>query len=231
MIKTFIPNAFFTKKVLKLVIPIALGQMLVALVSFIDQFMVSGVPVEDPLASVLFATEIMYVAMGFNLGIAVIGDIFAAQFFGAKMSQKLKDVTKLKVLLNIVTASLLVAFINIFATPLVHIFVSEDNHQNQEFIARTVEFLRFISIAHIFYAITISLIGSLSTIGKPKYQFFASLLSLCFNVTFNFIFIYQLNFGIVGAAYSTTIARSIEMCLIIFFVFKNRKLIGFNFKI
>lgn len=231
MVRTFIPNAVFTKKVLKLIIPIALGQMLVAMVSFIDQFMVSHVDVANPLASVLFATEIMYVAMGFNLGIAIIGDVFAAQFYGAKMIQKLKDVTKWKILLNITSASILVTFINIFAVPLIHIFMSNEGAGDPEFLQRTVQFLKFISISHMMYAITISLIGSLSTIGKPYFQFLTSLMSLIINITFNFVFIYNLNFGVVGAAYSTIIARSVEMSLISLFVYRNREKIGFNFKI
>ncbi len=231
MAKTFIPNAFFTKKVLKLIIPIALGQMLVAMVSFIDQFMVSRVQVQNPLASVLFATEIMYVAMGFNLGIAIIGDVFAAQFYGAKMIQKLKDVTKWKVLLNLISASILVTFINLFPSQLIHIFMNDESNEDPAFLQRTMDFLKFISIAHMMYAITISLIGSLSTIGKPYFQFLTSLMSLLINIVFNFVFIYQLNFGVVGAAYSTIIARSVEMILISFFVYRNRQKIGFNLKI
>ncbi len=224
----YIPTAFFTKKVLKLIIPIAIGQMLIAMVSFVDQFMVGRVDVPDPLTSVLVASEIIYIAMGINLGIALIGDIFAAQFFGAKMVQKLKDVTKLKVFLNLITASLAVGLINIFAIPLINVFIGG---QDQQVINQTLSYLRLISIGHMMYTITISFIGSLNTIGKPQYHFFVSLSSLIFNITFNFLFIYVLNFGIDGAAYSTILARFLEMFLILFFVYKNRFKIWFGWKI
>lgn len=228
-LNSFIPSRIFTFKVLKLIIPIALGQMLVAMVSFVDQLMVGRVNVDEPLTSVLVASEIMYVAMGVNLGIALIGDIFAAQFFGAKMFDKFKAVTKLKVIFNLISAALCVGIINIFATPLIKIFVNSEVDLDKV-LNTCLSYLRLISISHVMYAITISIAGSLNTIGKPRYQLYVSLMSLLLNIGFNYIFIYVLDYQVDGAAYSTIIARLVEMGLILFCLYLNRQLAWFGWQ-
>ncbi|WP_127942994.1 MULTISPECIES: MATE family efflux transporter [unclassified Mycoplasma] len=223
-LSSWLPKRRFAHHVLRLIIPIALGQMLVTSVSFVDQFMVGWIEdVEQPLTTVLITTEIFHVAMSINLGIGLVGDIFGAQFFGAKMFRKFKAANKIKTLTNFWAALITVVFLNIFAERLLGLFI--DHPYTLRVAAR---YLRLLTIGHVMYAVTMSFIGALNTIGKPRYQLYSSLVPLTVNIFFNVVFLYWMKLDLSGAALSTILARFLELMLVFIFVWKNRKFVWFG---
>lgn len=230
--KNYIPNWIFTKTFLKIALPVILGQMLISAVSFLDNFMVGNLSnASTALTSVMIVNELLFIAVGLAFGVSAIGDIFGAQFFGAKMIDKFKETLKLKVLLNVVIALIALTLLQTVPGFFISFFINKTDPQRDEIIKTASEYARIMVIGHILFSISSSFVGSLTIVGHPKYYFYSCLASLLFNGLFNYVFMYVLNLGVKGAAYSTLLARGLELILIFVFVFKHRDIMFFGWNI
>lgn len=236
--KKYFPDWIFTKTFLKIALPVIMGQMLITGVSFLDNFMVGNIKdanIENynelALTSVMITNELLFVAMGITFGMSAIGDIFAAQFYGAKKIEKFKESLRLKTLLNIIIAIITSALL--FSIPKIFIgfFVAKNDPDRQLILNIASDYAKIMSFGHLLFAISYSFVGSLTIIGHPKFYFYSCLASLLLNGLFNYIFMYVLDFGVKGAAYSTISARLLELLLILFFVYRHRITMWFGWNL
>ena len=77
-------------------------------------------------------------------------------------------------------------------------------------IALGVNYLKAVGISYFMLTLTLTFNNSLKVIGKTHFPMITTFISLISNVIFNYIFIFALNFGVVGAAYGTVCARFVE---------------------
>ncbi|MEG0564587.1 MATE family efflux transporter, partial [Anaerorhabdus sp.] len=150
-------------------------------------------------------------------GIVAAGSIFIAQYFGARNMDKMKE--SFRFLLNISIAIMLVFFLLVFIFPeaILGFFTNDP-----AVIEMGVLYARLVSFSYIPIAITLSISGSMRSIGETKIPLFVSAIAVLINTFLNYCLIFG-NFGfpqlgIRGAAYATLVARFIETGLLLYFI-------------
>lgn len=224
--KLVFPDKKFFWKVLKLMIPLMLGQMIIVSVSFIDNVMVGHYGNADlNLASVAVANEIWYFIFNVMISISVVSSIFMAQYYGARKNDEFKDLTRNAIVLSLIFISFVSIFVLAKPEWFLHIFT-----QDQEIIDHSKTFLRLISAGTFLSAISYPLQTSLNVIGKMKYVVISAAVALVTNAVFDYVFIYPLDMGIMGAGVATLISRVFEFALVMWFSYRNsdRVFAGFN---
>ncbi|MDO7977611.1 MATE family efflux transporter [Oceanotoga teriensis] len=89
----------------------------------------------------------------------------------------------------------------------------------------------FINIPSIIFIILSSVFSGFFVANKKNFfPMLATVFSMIFNVCFDYFFIIILDFGVLGAAWATFLARILEFIILIFFVYKRFKFENIIFK-
>ena len=205
-------DAIFYKKLFRIVIPIALQNLMSALVSASDAVML-GMLDQRSLSAVSLATQIQFVLSLFYAAITIGTTILAAQYWGkddkAVVERILAFSTKIAMLVSIVF------FLFAFFTPqlLMHIFT-----EDYSLITEGAVYLRLVSWSYLCQAISQIYLCIMKNSGRTVKSMVFSIVSMSLNILLNAVLIFGL-FGcpayhIAGAAIATVIARAVEVLLV-----------------
>lgn len=211
---SFFKDLAFSRSLLVLVLPIICQELLNASVNLIDNFMIGQLG-EVAITSVGIANQVFFVfsliLFGINSGTAV----FVGQYFGKGDFKGIHKVMGLGITLGLVNASIFVFAISFFAEELMTLYSPDPL-----VIELSVKYLKMIAPSYFCTAFITSINASLKAIRKTSYPMRTTLIALLSNMTLNYIFIFVLNYGVVGAAFGTLCARVIELtaqiCIILF---------------
>ncbi len=198
----------FSKKLISLALPIALGQFMLALVSVSDALML-GVLSQDALSAVSLATQVAFVENLFLAAMTIGLSIFAAQYWG-----KGDKVSVEKFFAYVMKISALISFLFflvslIFPNSLMRIFTGE-----KTLISGGAEYLRTVSFSFFLTGISQVCLCILKNTGKAAKAGAISSVGVVLNIALNAVLIFGL-FGfpkleIAGAALATVIAKVAE---------------------
>lgn len=201
----------FSGRILKLALPIAAQQFMLALVSACDALMLGGVN-QDSLSAVSLASQITFV---FNLILAAltIGEnMFVAQYYGKKDFDGLRKFAGL-VLKYVLAVSLPFLAAALFVPGLLMRLFTND----AVLIAYGIKYLRMIGLSYVFSGVLQVLQGVLKNCGYVGKCTLISTVVVCSNIALNAVFIYGcLGFPrmeIAGAALATVIANGIGLVM------------------
>lgn len=201
----------FYDELIKLAVPITIQSLFQSSLSVIDQMMVGS----------LGSVSIAGIGLGGKLGslflvtvsaLCMAASILIAQYVGAKDQQGIRRSFKLYLVFAIGVCLLFTIGCLFFPKSCMH-FYSTD----KDVIEVGAKYLSISALG--FIPVTISLMIStlFRSIGKPKFPMYASVLSIVVNTGLNYILIFGKlgcpRLGVAGAAWATTISRSIE-CLV-----------------
>ena len=212
----------FRDKILKLALPIAAQQFMLALVSACDAFMLGGLN-QNSLSAVSLASQITFV---FNLiltALTIGENMFVAQYYGKKDFEGLR--TSAGVVLKYV---LVVSVFFLIATVLVPGMLMRLFTNDTILIAYGIKYLRLIGLSYVFSGILQVLQGILKNCDCVGKCTMISVIVVCFNIGLNAVFIYGY-FGfprmeIAGAALATVIANGIGMVITICILYPKKEL-------
>lgn len=225
------------KQMLNIALPVMLQNLILSLINVSDVFIIGRVG-NIEIASVGLSNQIVFLFILFTMGINNAGSIFVAQYAGRGDNKKIKMVLSLCMGISIALA--LIFTLVSFLSPE---FLLSLYTKDIKVIQVATPFLKIISLSFIFTAFTIVYSTVLRSMGNTKMAMYASIVTLIVNVFLNFSFVFG-NFGfpklgVAGAALGTTIARFIELMVIIsvsklksydiFVKFENFKNITSNF--
>lgn len=199
----------FNKKLLTLILPIALQQLVLALVSTSDALML-GFLNQDSLSAVSLAGQIQFVYSLFLSGISTGLSIFTAQYWGIDDKKSIEKV--LGIALKTIFLISLVFFIGatFFPNLLMMIFTSDTTLINMG-----VEYLRTVGISYVLLAISQVYLCIMKNCGLAVKSSIISLVSVAINIFFNAVLIFGIGvfprLGIKGAALATVISKLIEL--------------------
>ena len=124
--------------------------------------------------------------MGFFSGVAA----FSGQNTGAGLPERVKRGLLSAIIMDVVLVGVLCVGLYIFAEPCARLFGVDDSS-----LAQSVEYLRFVTLFYVFFAMYIPINGALQGCGDPQHSLFSSLLALGGRVVGSYVMVYALSMG------------------------------------
>ncbi len=212
--KTFFP------RLLALVLPILLQNLLSSSLNFIDVFMIGRLG-EASIAAVGSANQFFFILLMLIFGMASGSAIFTAQYWGRKDLHNIRSIMGIG--LSITLGLALVFTAVTFTVPhlIIRLFSTDP-----AVLALGSSYLRIIACTFIIVSLTTSFGVVLRSTENVLYPMAASITGIILNTVLNYLLIFG-NFGfpelgVVGAAYATFIARFVEMCIILVITYSKK---------
>lgn len=210
----YIADKSFYKKIILIVIPIVLQQIIQQTVTFIDNFMVAGLG-EEAVAGIAIANQYYQFFFPVVSAICAGSAIFIAQYYGGKNFEKLRVTFGISLVVPALISIVYMIAGLVFDDSIIHFF----NKDNAEAIFYAKQYLTIIVFTYLPFAISNSFTFLFRPIGKARVPFLISSVALIINAILNYGLIYGRlglpQLGVQGAALGTLIARFVEMFLFI----------------
>jgi putative MATE family efflux protein len=215
----FGPFSFY-REALSIALPVMLQQLIMSMVSLIDNFMVAGLG-DTSMAAVNVANQINFIYIVIINAICGAGGIYLAQFKGAGDAPGMGHAFRFKVLFALAVSSVFFALCWILPEQMVAM-MTMGNAAQKEIIAIGAGYLRLTSFTLFPMAISATIGTSFREIGLPKIPLIISAAATLVNTTGNWFLIYG-NLGAPrletsGAAVATIIARFFELAAFLIYL-------------
>lgn len=225
--KSYIGNKAFYRELFAVAMPIALHQLLTALVNFLDSAMIgawgrNNIGSSEILTSSVMISNRYFTSFQFILTMVAIScTIFISQYLGAKKHNKLKQIFGLSIVLVGILSIFVFAFGALYPREIISFFATT-MADGEAMIHYGEQYLFIIAFTFIPLAISIPMGFALRSVKRTMIPLIATSASVATNALLNWIFIYVLNMGIVGAAIATLISRFVELGIMLFYYFKYK---------
>ncbi len=208
MIKKIFEDKVFNKKLFSLVIPIALGQLMLAVVSASDAIML-GLISQNKMAAVSLATQITFVENLFLAAMTIGLSMLAAQYWGKKDKAAVE-----RIFAYVMKITVLIAFVFFVAALFFPSLLMKLLTDEPILIEGGAEYLRLVSPSYLLTGISQIYLCILKNSGRAKSASIISCACMVGDMLMNIVLITGLlgfpRLEIAGAAVSTVIARAIE---------------------
>jgi Na+-driven multidrug efflux pump len=210
----------FYREALQIALPVMMQQLIMSLVSLIDNFMVAGLG-DAKMAAVNVANQVNFVYLVVLWTLCGAGGIYLAQFRGANDAEGMKQAYRFKSIMALIISA--VYFVILWAIPEKLIsLMTMGNSAQAEIVLEGSNYLRLISFTLFPIAISTAIGTAFREIGLPRIPLAISVVSTLINTIGNYILIYG-NFGaprleITGAAIATIFARLVEVAAFLVYI-------------
>lgn len=199
------------KQMLNLVVPIAVQQFMLALVSATDAIMLGFVD-QTSLSAVSLAGQIQFILNLVVSGIAVGSGIMAAQYWGKKDTASIEKVMPVALYTNLLFGGVFTLLAWLAPSALMTFFTNE-----ADLIVSGSVYLRAVALSYVICGISQVYLILLKNTGHAALSSKISSSAVIINIILNGVLIFGLfgapKLGIVGAAYATVMARVAELIL------------------
>lgn len=221
-------NKIFYKKVIMLVIPMALQNLINVGVTTADVVMLGKLG-EIELSASSLAGQVQFIMNLIFFGITSGAAVLTAQYWGKNDIKAVEKIIGMALRVSIIIALIFSSAALLIPKPLMNIFSSE-----QPVIDQGAKYLKIIAFSYILTSITMIYLNIMRSVERVIISTIVYLISLIANVIFNAIFIFGLlgipKMGVQGAALATLIARLIELVIVIFYAYKINKQVKLKIK-
>lgn len=218
----------FYKSLIILAIPIALQNLITFTVTLADNVMV-GTLGDTAISGVYIGSQITTLLQILLVGIEGAILVPSAQYYGKNDFGAIRKIVAVGLRTAIAAALVTALACLIFPRAILSLFADD-----AAALEIGIGYLRITLFAFPFFALSQGLIASMRSIEKPRVGMLASLVSLVFNISLNYILIFgKLGFapmGIKGAAIATLISRIAEFLFIFIYVLFIDKKLAFSLK-
>lgn len=203
----------FTKKLIALVLPIAVQNLMTALVSASDALML-GFLNQTALSAVSLATQVQFVLNLFFAAITIGTTVLAAQYWGKQDKESVEEVLCIALRISFLISLIFFMAAFFFPRALMKIFTNE-----MLLIESGIPYLRIVSWSYLFMGFSQIYLCIMKNSGRTTKSTIYGSSALILNILLNAVFIFGLfgfpQMGITGAALATTISRAVELILTI----------------
>lgn len=197
------------QQMLHLVVPIAIQQFMLALVSATDALMLGFVD-QTSLSAVSLAGQVQFVLNLFVAGIAAGCGIMIAQYWGKRDTASIEKVMPVALYTNLLSGGIFTVLALMIPGGLMRIFTNDPL-----LISNGASYLRAVALSYVFCGISQIYLILLKNTGHATLSSKISSSAVIINIVLNAILIFGLfgapRLGIVGAAYATVTARLVEL--------------------
>lgn len=210
-IKATFGDKTFLKRSMALIFPIAIQNLLMSGVNFLDNIMIGRLG-ESSIAAVSLANQYFFVLNLIVLGICSGSGVFISQFWGKGDTVNIRKVLGINIIAGC-GVSLLFTLLGLFAPgQIMRVFTPET-----DVIDLGIKYLGFIVISYIPTSVSMAIQIGLKGTARTKIPLFMAFVTLCTNGVLNYIFIFGKfgapAMGVAGAALATSISRIAEMII------------------
>jgi putative MATE family efflux protein len=203
----------FLKKFFSVAFPVMLHSLILFIVNFIDNIMISSVS-NEAVSAVYAANQATYIMMIAAYGVIIGAGVFIQQFNGAKDIDNLRQAFRYKIVVMLIFLVIFVTIYYLFGHHLVYFYCHKDTNANVIYDLGK-DYLYIMILRYIPYCLSIVYTTTVREIGLTKYALYAGVAAFLVNVCLNAIFIYGCGWGVVGAALGTVCARIVELVFIV----------------
>ena len=209
-----------TGGLIRFAIPLFLGQLLQQFYNMADTVIVGKFVGTKALAAVGSTGTIMFLILGFVLGMTAGFTVLTAQKFGAGDMKAMRQTVGGAAVLSILVTIVLTVGSMLFMKPLLHFM-----HTPADIFDDAYSYIMIICAgiaAQMLYNLLASVLRAL---GNSKVPLYFLILSALLNIVLDPIFIFTFHLGIAGAAIATISAQAISGLLCLFFISRRVKLL------
>jgi len=201
-------------------LPVMFQQLIMSMVSLIDNFMVAGLG-DVNMAAVNVANQLNFVFLVIVNAVCNAGGIYLSQFNGARNSAGMGQAYRFKALAALAAAALYGGLCRLIPERMASLMTG-GNAAQEQIVAAAAGYLRLTAFTLIPIALSAALGTSFREIGRPRLPLLFSAAATVVNTAGNYLLIYG-NLGaprleVAGAAISTIIARCFELFLFLFYI-------------
>ena len=204
----------FYRKLWGLVFPIAIQNLMTALVSASDAFMLGFVS-QTSLSAVSLATQIQFVHNLFMLALTIGATTLAAQYWGKGDTDSVEEILAIVLKISMAVSVVFFRAAMFFSGFLMRIFTNDIR-----LIQAGIPYLRIVSVSYLFMGFSQIYLCIMKNSGRTAKSTIYGSVAVVINIGFNVIFIFGLAgfpaMGIAGAALATTVSRALELLLTIY---------------
>lgn len=197
------------RQMLTLVVPIAVQQFMLALVSATDAIMLGFVD-QTSLSSVSLAGQIQFILNLFVSGIAIGSGIMTAQYWGKGDAKSIEKVMPVALYINLIFGGMFTLLALTIPSGLMSIFTND-----VDLIQRGTGYVRAVALSYVICGISQVYLILLKNTDRAALSSKISSFAVVINIILNTILIFGLfgfpKLGVIGAAYATVIARIVEL--------------------
>lgn len=215
----------FYKLCVSIAVPVMAQQLIMGMVSLIDNFMVAELG-DIKMAAVNVANQLNFIYMVILNTCYGAGAIYMAQNNGADNKEGMRQAFRFKVILPFIIS--VIYMILMLINPEIFMrLLTKGNHAQKEILISSSKYMNVIAFTFIPLSISGAIGSSYREIGKPHIPLIISVIATACNTFGNWILIYG-NLGAprleeTGAAIATLIARIIETALFIIYIKLHRE--------
>ena len=209
-------NKKFLQTLIFLALPIIIQDLMAHSVNFMDMWMMGQLS-DEAVIGVGLSKRMFFLFVLLIFGVNSGGAIFMGQYWGKGDVAGIHKILGIAFTVNIFIASIF-ACIALFAPRWFMSILTAD----PVVIEYGVRYLAVASLIYLLTAISFTILMALRSIRQTKIPMFASACSLVVKLAVNYVFVFVLDMGVVGAAWGTVFARMVEIAVQIILIRKYR---------
>ena len=222
----YIGDVAFYKKVLMIVVPMIIQNLVTNFVSLLDNIMVGQVGTEQ-MSGVAIVNQLMFVYYIAIFGAVSGAGIFGTQFYGKGDYKGQRHAFRFKMYACIVFALVTIVLFITAGTPLISLYLNDTGGVGD--IQKALEFgqgyLRIMIIGIIPFAIGQAYISTVRETGETFVPMLASIAAVFINLVLDYMLIFGKfgapELGVEGAAAATVVARFVELMIVVIWTHVN----------
>ncbi len=217
-------NKQFVKLMTTLALPIIATDILNAIVNWVDTLMIGSHLGINEITAVGIANQIFFLYLFIVFGVCSGSAIYFGQFWGKKDNAGIHKVMGICFIMSTFFALLFVSAVFLFSHQLLSLFSND-----AVVIEIASNYIKSVCFCYIIVAFTVTISYALRFTGYVKLCLFTTGIAIFCNIVLNYVFIYIYEMSVVGAAYATLIARTLEIVLLVVLAYAKKTPIAGKF--
>ena len=205
------------KMMIKIGVPVALQNLISVLVNMLDTIMIGSVG-EAQLGAINQVNSLYVLYNMFVWGVCMGTVVITARYWGMGKTEPIRDMIGLAMRISIIAGGLLSITALLFPHQVMRVFSNDS-----EVIEYGVQYLRIMAWFYILPAISTTFLSNLRAIGDVKLSVVIYTISCLTNLVLNWVLIYgnlgAPRLGVRGAAIATVISKTLEVMLVLFYMY------------
>lgn len=214
----------FYGKAIRMIIPIAVQNLLSATISSTDILMLNYVG-QSAISAVSLASQYTSILFMFYFGLGTGATMLCAQYYGKGDMRAIEVIQGIAMRFSIIVSVIFALCAMTIPEYMMLVFTND-----AELIAIGASYLRILSVSYLCWGVTEIYMAVLKSIGRVTICTALNTVAFVFNIVLDAVFIFGLlgapKMGVVGNAFGTTLSRVIQLicCLVVSALSKDVKL-------
>ena len=219
MLKRFIGDKAFYRRVLMVALPIVIQNIITNIVSMLDNVMVGQVGT-IPMSGVSITNQLMFVFAICIFGATSGAGIFTAQFHGSQNHEGVRHTFRFKILACSAIALIGYIICTLWGRELVSLYLTGDGDpvEAEQILGYALEYMKVLFIGFLPFALANCYSSTLRECGQTVVPMVAGICAVLTNLVLNYVLIFghfgAPAMGVRGAAVATNVSRFVELGIV-----------------